>query len=76
MFQPLLQIFCYLLRTSSSTKMTHLNTNRRCSKHRTLFVILDFHREVDEICALLGCYVAYNDKFLPTFRDNIFSWIS
>ena len=28
-------------------------------------------RNVDEACALLGCYAAYNGNSLPTFRDNL-----
>jgi len=28
-------------------------------------------REVDEICCLLGCYIANSGNFLLTFRDNI-----
>ena len=28
-----------------------------------------FHREVDENCALQGCYAVYSGNFLPTFRD-------
>ena len=27
-------------------------------------------RDVDDICALLGCYAAYSGNFLPTFRDG------
>jgi hypothetical protein len=34
-------------------------------------VISGFRREVDEICALLGCYAANSGDFLPTFRDNL-----
>jgi hypothetical protein len=34
-------------------------------------VISDFRRDVDEICALLGCYVASNDNPSATFQDNI-----
>jgi hypothetical protein len=30
-----------------------------------------FRREVDEKCALLGCYLARSGKFLPTFRDYL-----
>jgi len=33
-------------------------------------VISGFHREVDEACALLGCYAASSGNFLRTFRDN------
>ena len=35
-----------------------------------LSVISGFRRDVDYICALLGCYAAYSVKSLPTFRDN------
>ena len=34
-------------------------------------VIVEFHRDVKEICALLGCYAAYSGSYLPTFRHNI-----
>ena len=30
-----------------------------------------FRREVDENCALLGCYAASSGNSLPTFRDNM-----
>ena len=30
-----------------------------------------FYREVDEICALLGNYVAYSGNSVPKFRDNL-----
>jgi hypothetical protein len=33
--------------------------------------ILGFHREMDEICALLGYYAAYGGNLLPMFRDNL-----
>jgi hypothetical protein len=33
--------------------------------------ISGFRRDVDEICALLGCYAASNGDPLPTFRDNL-----
>jgi hypothetical protein len=36
-----------------------------------LSVTSDFHRDVDEICALLGHYAASNGNPLPTFRDNV-----
>jgi len=34
-------------------------------------VISGFRSNVDEICALLGYYVAYSGSCLPTFRDNL-----
>ena len=34
-------------------------------------VTLDFRREVDAHCALLGYYAAYNGNSLSTFRDNL-----
>jgi len=30
-----------------------------------------FRREIDEICALLGHYVAYSGSSLPIFRENL-----
>jgi hypothetical protein len=36
-----------------------------------IFVIPGFRRDVDEICALLGCYSASSVNPLPSFRDNI-----
>jgi hypothetical protein len=35
------------------------------------FLILGFHRKVDEKCSLLGYKAANTCNFLPTFRDNI-----
>jgi hypothetical protein len=32
-------------------------------------LISGFRREVDENCALLGCYAASSGDFLPTFRE-------
>jgi len=34
-------------------------------------VIASFRRQVDEICAPLGYYVAYSGNSLPTFLDNL-----
>jgi len=34
-------------------------------------VISGFRREVDENCAILGCYAASIGNFLLTFRDNL-----
>jgi hypothetical protein len=34
-------------------------------------VISDFHRDVDEICALLGYYAMSSGNTLPTFQDNV-----
>jgi hypothetical protein len=34
-------------------------------------MISGFRREVDENCALLGCYAVSSGKFLPTFRNNL-----
>ena len=36
-----------------------------------LLVISGFRRDVDEICALLGCYAAYSGNSLRTFRYNL-----
>jgi hypothetical protein len=34
-------------------------------------VISGFRRDVDEICALLGCYETSTDNPLSTFRHNV-----
>jgi len=34
-------------------------------------VISGFLREVDQNCAVLGCYAASSGNFSPMFRDNI-----
>ena len=34
-------------------------------------MILGFRREVDENCALLGCYAASSGNFLPTFQNKL-----
>jgi hypothetical protein len=34
-------------------------------------VISGFRRDVDEMCALLGCYAVLSGNPLPTFRDNV-----
>jgi hypothetical protein len=38
---------------------------------KILCVILFFHRDVDEICALLGHYTTQGGNSIPTFRDNL-----
>ena len=35
------------------------------------YVISGFRRDVNEICALLEIYAAWDGSFLPTFRDNL-----
>jgi hypothetical protein len=35
------------------------------------FVISGFRHDVDEICALLGYYIALSGSSVPTFRDNL-----
>jgi hypothetical protein len=44
---------------------------QRQIKHEYLCVISGLPRDVDEICALLGCYAASSGNPLPTFRDNV-----
>jgi hypothetical protein len=34
-------------------------------------VISGIRRDVDEMCALLGCYAALSGSSVPTFRDNL-----
>jgi len=36
-----------------------------------LHIISGFRREVDGVCALLGCYAAYSGNSLEKFRDNL-----
>jgi hypothetical protein len=36
-----------------------------------LRVTSGFHLEIDESCALLGCYAGSSGNSLPTFRDNL-----
>ena len=36
-----------------------------------LSIITGYRRGVNEICAILGLYAAYNGSLLSTFRDNI-----
>jgi hypothetical protein len=38
---------------------------------KKIILVSDFRRDVDEICALLGCYTASSGDSLPTFRDNV-----
>jgi len=39
--------------------------------HIMLCVISGLGREVNDKCALLGCYAASSGNSLPTFRDNL-----
>jgi hypothetical protein len=41
------------------------------SKNLVLCVISGFRRDVHEICALLGYYIALSGSSVPTFRDNL-----
>jgi hypothetical protein len=50
-------------------KSKYLGTELNTSKLHC--VISDFHREVDEICALTGNYAVYIGNSLPTFRANL-----
>jgi hypothetical protein len=34
-------------------------------------VILGFRREVDELCALLGCYITYGSPLTKTLENGI-----
>jgi hypothetical protein len=42
-----------------------------CIDYRRICVISGFRREVDENCALLGCYAAGGGNSLATFRHNL-----
>ena len=55
-----------------NTTMDHLVTpNEIMCTGLFWSVISGFRREVDENCALLGCYAANCGNALPTFRDNL-----
>jgi hypothetical protein len=53
---------------ASYTKFPIVDTSKIGSE---LHVISGFRREVNEIGAPLGCYAAYSDNSLQTFRDNL-----
>ena len=40
-------------------------------RYVTLTLISDFRRDDNDICALLGYYMASYGNYLPTFRDNV-----
>ena len=52
-------------------KMTEGGRIVTICRHFLTCVIWGFPREVDEYCALLGCYAASGGNFLPTFRDKL-----
>ena len=41
---------------------------------RTSNEILGFHCDIVAVFTFLGCYVAYIDSRLPTFRDSVFTF--
>jgi hypothetical protein len=54
--------------------ITHLKYEHNlCQLLRVLWerLISDYHRKVDEKCALLGHYAASSSISLATFRDNL-----
>jgi len=67
-----------LLTFINSTFYTHTYTHTvylcdfcgSVNKQR-IFLISDFRRVVDEICALLGYYAAQSTNSLATFRENL-----
>jgi len=48
-----------------------MQTQRGSRGTAVLLAISGFRREVDENCALLGCYAASSGNLLPTFWDNL-----
>jgi hypothetical protein len=50
--------------SKSQPYLVRISSNVSC-------VVSGFRRDVDEICALLGCYAASSGNPLPTFRDNV-----
>jgi len=62
--------------TCDSEVPTHLISEPPSSHPKPPFVLIrrvisGFRSEVDENCALLGCYTASCGDFLPTFRGNL-----
>jgi hypothetical protein len=35
------------------------------------YVISGFRRDLGDICAILGYYLAYGSSYLPTFRESL-----
>jgi hypothetical protein len=54
--------------TEHESKIRPFITETSCT---SMSVIPGFHRDVHEICALLGYYAASSGQRLPTFRDNV-----
>lgn len=52
-------------------KIWHSEQERKLCLRNSLFLILGFHCDVDETCALLGCHAASCGNRLPTFLENI-----
>jgi len=57
--------------TFQSQAVTVRESGTVISRSTMLRVISGLRREVDEICVLLGSYVAYSGNSLPTFRNNL-----
>ena len=58
-------------RKEKRNRNRHKKDKRAESVNNKTCTIPGFHRETDEICARLWCYLAYGGNYLPTFRDNL-----
>jgi hypothetical protein len=58
-----------LMSLSSKVEMSKNNTGDRLLRHSC--VIPGSRRDVDDICALLGCYATLSVSYVQTFRDNL-----
>jgi hypothetical protein len=67
----LLVFFNPSVATLSSVLSPEVLQHRNYKQKLKLCAISVFRCEVDETRALLGCYAASSDNFLPTIRDNI-----
>jgi hypothetical protein len=61
----------FLGSTFQSQAVTVRESGTAVSRSTMLRVISGLRCEVDEICVLLGSYVAYSGNSLPTFRNNL-----
>ena len=42
-----------------------------CFRQNSVRAVRGFRRDVDELCAVMGCWAACSGKCLPTFRDSL-----
>jgi hypothetical protein len=61
----------YLVSWLLSTEIRRNIAGVKFSFKRWPMVISGFHRDVDDICSIMGYYAASCRNCLPTFRDNV-----